>query len=53
MGKNGYVKVAVRKETAEMLEDCKENYLEHHPEMQHVKITKDKILFEVTKFYLR
>ncbi len=32
--------------------ECKEEYLAHHPEMEKVRITNEKILYEMAKYYL-
>lgn len=35
-----------------ILNDCKEEYLRHHPEMRKVPISQEKILYEVARYYL-
>lgn len=48
------VRLAISTETRDLLIDkCKKEYLNHHPEMMHIHITQDKILFEVCSFYMR
>lgn len=50
---NNYEHICVRTVTKEMLlNQCKVLYLKHHPELAHLKITADKIVFEVCKYYL-
>lgn len=45
--------IRVKNETRLMLiEHCMKDFLRHHPEMEHMHITHDKILYEVCKFYL-
>ena len=51
MGKE-YVKISVRPETKSMLSECKKLYLKHHPELDHVYISEDKMMYEIFRFYL-
>ena len=47
-----YVTIAVTKEMKDRLELCKEDFLRHHPEFRSIPISYNKILYEVTRFYL-
>jgi spore coat protein CotF len=47
-----YVVIAVKVKQRETLKECKKEYVKHHPEMGNVKITDDKIIYEIMKYYL-
>jgi len=52
MASDNLVPIWVKKETKFLLlKTCKQIYLEHHPEMEHVNITHDKILYEIGCYY--
>jgi len=41
-------------DTAKLIrEECVRMYLKHHPEMRKMRITDDKILYEMALFYLQ
>ena len=45
--------VACSQEVYDMVvNDCKREYLEHHPEMEGAKISHNHILKQISKFYL-
>jgi len=50
---SNYEKLNIRPDTKKLVENCVLLYLKHHPEMQHIKISQDKIIFEMAKFYLK
>ena len=51
---NNFEKITIRKDTKKRLcQECVDEYLKHHPEMRHVKITQDKILYEVCEYYIK
>lgn len=52
MGYN-YIKLSVKKEVFELLLQCIEEYRKHHPEMDQVPITQNKIIYEVCSFYIK
>ena len=45
--------VILNENVFDMIPQCKEEYLKHHPEMKEVPISNNKILFEVMKHYLK
>lgn len=47
-----YKRPAIKKDTAELLQRCKDEYLKHHKEFLHIPISDDKIIFEMANFYL-
>lgn len=48
-----WTNIGVKESIKKMLvDDCKREYIKHHPELEETKITDNKILFEVCKFYL-
>ena len=47
-----YVKLSVCKSTMEFVEDCKKIFLQYHPEFEHIKITQDKIIYELARWYM-
>ena len=47
-----YNTINAKDEILDYLDNCEIVYLEHHPEMLNIPISKNKILFEICKFYL-
>lgn len=48
------VKLTVSKSTKELIiEDCKEEFLKHHPELEGMKITENFIIRQIADFYLK
>jgi hypothetical protein len=45
--------IRITKETDDLLEKCRLEYLKHHPEMRHVPLSYDKILYEIAFFYMK
>jgi len=45
--------IFISNDTDEMLKDCVQDYLQHHPEMEQIPISYNKIVYEIAKFYLR
>ena len=48
-----YKYVALKPEVKEMLSECKKDFLKHHPELEEVFITDNKIVYEMAKYYLQ
>jgi len=48
-----YVTLAVSQEMKSKLEECKEEFLRHHPDMKALHISFNKILYEICEFYLK
>lgn len=44
--------VQLKKDVFDMLEPAKEEFLRHHPEMEGIAISNNKIIYETVKFYL-
>lgn len=49
----GYKQVKITSETDDLIKDCIDEYLRHHPEMKNIPISRNKILYEMAKFYLK
>jgi hypothetical protein len=47
-----FVMIPVREEVKKKLPICKEIYLKHHPEMRNMRITYNKIIAEVVRYYI-
>ena len=48
-----YDRVVCSKETKEtIMEECVKIFLKHHPEMKGIKITQEKIMYEISRFYI-
>ena len=48
------VRLTVRKSVKDsLMQDCKALYLKSHPEMEHIKLTENKVLFEICEYYLK
>lgn len=45
--------IVIDDETDNLLNQCIEEYLYHHPEMKKLKISRKKIIFEIAGYYLR
>ena len=48
----GYKQVKIRKNTDEMLDLCVVEFLRHHKELKNMPISRDKIIYEISRFYL-
>ena len=48
-----YKQIRVKKDTDELIDDCIAEYLKHHPEMRKIPISRNKIIYEIGKFYLK
>lgn len=48
-----YRRLIVKDVTFELVHDCIEVFLKHHPEFEHIPITQNKIIFEMAKFYMK
>jgi hypothetical protein len=44
--------INVSEKTKAMVKLCEEEYRTHHPELDAIPLSEDKIMFEVMKFYL-
>jgi hypothetical protein len=45
--------IGVHDSTKKLIDSkCREEYIIKHPEMQHVKITRDKIIYEMAEFFI-
>lgn len=49
----GYKTIKIDDETDELIDKCIEEYLRHHPVMKKILISRNKILYEITKYYLK
>jgi len=45
--------IRISKKTDSQFKDCIIEFLRHHPEMENIPISYEKIAYEVTKFYLK
>ena len=45
--------VYVDNETVELIDNCRLDYLHHHPEMKKIPISYNKIIYEIANFYLK
>ena len=50
---NMYKVIHVKNKTDNILMDCINEFLRHHPEMKEIKISRNKIIYEIAKFYLK
>lgn len=48
-----YKTIAIKPDISILLEKCKEEFLDHHPELQNMPISYNKIIYEIAKFYLK
>ena len=48
-----YKQVKIKKETDEIIDDCIIIYRSYHPDFDHLHISRDKILYEMAKHYLK
>jgi len=48
----GYKTIAIRPKIYNLIDDCEIIYRSHHPEFNSLVLSKNKILFEICKFYL-
>jgi len=47
-----YHSLQLKKRTFDMIPKAKEEFLRFHPEMENMRLSNDKVLYEVLKFYL-
>ena len=53
-GKNYGSQIVLSRELkSKIINDCKNVFLDNHPEFIGMKITEHKIMYEITKFYLK
>ena len=45
--------IQVSKETHEMLDICKDIFMEHHPEFERQHLSYHKIVYEAVKYYIK
>ncbi len=50
MVKNHLIRILPK--TDDLLNECKEEFLKHHPEFEQMTISYNKIVYEMAKFYL-
>lgn len=48
-----YKKVNVDKETDDLIKECIDDYKKHNPQFEKIPISRNKIIYEVCKYYLR
>lgn len=49
----GYKVAKIDYDTVDLLNSCIEEYLNHHPEMKKIKISRNKIISEIAIYYLK
>jgi len=47
-----YKTIAIKQKSYDLLDDCEFIYRKYHPELVLIPISKNKIIYEVCKFYL-
>lgn len=45
--------IRIDTETTDILEECKKEFIKHHPEFKKIPISYNKIVFEAGNFYLK
>lgn len=50
--KKYYISYAVRSDTDKLLKQCLKVFVEDNPEFEQVPISRNKIIYELAKFYL-
>lgn len=48
-----YKQVKIKKETDEIIDQCEKSYRFHHPEFNQINLSRNKIIYEIAKYYLR
>ena len=48
-----YKNIKIDDDTNDILDNCIKEFLTHHPELMKIKISRNKIIYEMAKFYLR
>jgi hypothetical protein len=43
--------IKIKSETDKLLEECIKTFREHHPEFEQMKISRNKIIYEIAKYY--
>lgn len=48
-----YKKLSVTEDVNRMVnKDCRAEFLKHHPELSQMRISENKIVYEIAKYYL-
>lgn len=50
---SGYTSIKIDTENLEELDKCVTEYRRHHPELDKIPISRNKIIYEIAKYYLR
>lgn len=45
--------ITVKKETFDLLDQAKKEFLKHHKEFEQIYISNNKIIYEALQYYLR
>lgn len=48
-----YKQIRIKDNTNDILNKCVQEFLRHHPELKEIPISRNKIIYEVCKFYLK
>ena len=48
-----YKNIIIKKKTHDLFKHIEEEYRLHHPEMEHIRLSKDKLIYEMQKIYLK
>lgn len=52
MGRKCSARLTVSKETKELLKEVKEEYLNHHPEMEGARLTENHLVYQTFAYYI-
>lgn len=48
-----YKNIILKKKTFYLYKYIEEEYREHHPELENIPLSKDKLTYEMAKFFLK
>lgn len=48
-----YTNIRIKNTTNTLLDDCVNDFLQHHPEFKEIPISRNKIIFEIATIYLK
>ena len=51
--KISYKTLKIDTDTNDMIDKCVAEFLRHHPELKKMKISRNKILYEIAEYYLK
>lgn len=49
----GYKQFKIKESTEKLVDECVQSFRNHHPELDHIHVSRDKIVYEIANFYMK